>query len=177
MSEDYFNKKKRRKKSKCPNCNFTLDSFVNFCPVCGQENHGKRATIGILFHDFMQDYFTFDNKFFRSFVPLILKPGFLTKEFIEGRRKRYIPPVRLYLFISFICLLVTSFLPSGNSNNKIDIEGEIVYSDTTRHKNKLASFTEIKIVKVQKEYDSIYKVIDDIMINCYHQIYLFFFTS
>ncbi len=110
--------KKRRKKDHCLNCNKGLEPWMEFCPKCGQENHIKRASIKLLTKDFLQDYWTFDSKLFRSLYPLMFKPGYLTKEFITGRRKKYIPPIRLYIFISFIFFLMSSWL-NQESNMKL----------------------------------------------------------
>lgn len=49
---------------------------------------------------FMSDYFTFDSKIFKSYFPLIFKPGFLTIEYLQGKREKYIPPLRMYIFVS-----------------------------------------------------------------------------
>ncbi|MEM9896389.1 MAG: DUF3667 domain-containing protein [Bacteroidota bacterium] len=56
--------------------------------------------------DFLGDYFTFDSLIFRSVKPLIFMPGFLTLEFISGRRVSYIPPLRLFIFISILFFIV-----------------------------------------------------------------------
>ena len=56
--------------------------------------------------DFLGDYFTFDSLIIRSVRPLIFKPGFLTNEFIAGRRVKYIPPLRMFIFISIIFFLI-----------------------------------------------------------------------
>ncbi|MBV8405773.1 MAG: DUF3667 domain-containing protein, partial [Gammaproteobacteria bacterium] len=39
---------------------------------------------------------------------LLLRPGYLTREFLAGRRARYLPPVRLYLVISLLFFLWAS---------------------------------------------------------------------
>ena len=56
--------------------------------------------------DFLGDYFTFDSLIIRSVKPLLFNPGFLTKEFIAGRRVRYIPPMRMFIFISVIFFII-----------------------------------------------------------------------
>lgn len=56
--------------------------------------------------DFLGDYFTFDSLIIRSVSPLMFNPGFLTNEFIAGRRVRYIPPLRMFIFISIVFFLI-----------------------------------------------------------------------
>ncbi len=56
------------------------------------------------------DYFHFDSKFFRTILPLIIRPGFLTREFMKGKRKSYLEPFKLFLVISVIYFLL---LPLG----------------------------------------------------------------
>lgn len=121
--------RKRRKNTNCLNCNhsFTDGHPNDYCPVCGQENTTKKLSFGQLFVDFLGDTFSFDSKIFRSLFPLVFKPGFLTKEFSEGKRIRYIPPLRMYLFMSLVYFTVFSTLlpdklklETGFSQNEID---------------------------------------------------------
>ncbi len=62
----------------------------------------------LLFQDLASDVFTYDSRFFRSFVPLLFKPGALTEEYTQGRRVRFIPPLRLYIFVSILFFFVVS---------------------------------------------------------------------
>ncbi|MFK7786915.1 MAG: DUF3667 domain-containing protein [Crocinitomicaceae bacterium] len=94
--------KKRRKASVCYNCGTQLLSNENYCPNCGQENNSKQASLRDLFDDFLGDYFVFDSRLFRSIVPLVASPGKITIEYLNGKRRRYIPPIRVFLFLSFL---------------------------------------------------------------------------
>jgi hypothetical protein len=47
-------------------------------------------------------YVSIDGRFWRSIVALLARPGFLTREYLIGRRRRYIRPARLYLFTTLI---------------------------------------------------------------------------
>jgi len=47
-----------------------------------------------------------DSRLWRTLFALLFKPGFLTREFLEGRRVRYLPPLRLYLVLSVLFFLV-----------------------------------------------------------------------
>ncbi len=80
----------------------------NYCPECGQINTTKQVPLKLFFHDILGDYFTFDSKFFRSFAPLIRKPGHLTNEYNSGRRVSYILPLRLYLFVTILFFFMIS---------------------------------------------------------------------
>jgi hypothetical protein len=84
----------------------------NFCPHCGQENNDNNVSFGTFIGDFFSNYFSFDTRIGRSLKPLFLQPGFLTNRFNEGKRKRYVHPLRLYLVAS----LVFFFLVSLNAN-------------------------------------------------------------
>lgn len=97
----------------CLNCEHALEPNYRFCPECGQEARASAGSVKDFFKNFLSDYFTFDSKFIRSFAPLLLKPGFLTNEFFAGRRVRYIPPLRLYIFVSIIFFLALSVLGNG----------------------------------------------------------------
>ncbi|MEM7297472.1 MAG: DUF3667 domain-containing protein [Bacteroidota bacterium] len=90
----------------CKNCERELEKDFRFCPDCGQEHKEKVVTFKQFILDFLGDYFTFDSLIIRSVQPLLFRPGFLTKEFLEGRRVRYIPPLRMFIFISIIFFLI-----------------------------------------------------------------------
>jgi hypothetical protein len=91
----------------CLNCGERTPG--NFCPSCGQANDNFHVSTWKIVSDFVGDYLTVDLKFFKSVLPLIFKPGFLTREFCAGRRLRYISPFRLYLFISFVYFFLMPF--------------------------------------------------------------------
>lgn len=102
--------KNYRQETSCLNCGSEV--IGKFCHVCGQENVEVRDNFFSMVWHFITDYFHFDSKFFRSLVPLFVKPGFLTKEYWEGRRMRYIPPLRLFFFVTIIFMISTSYFYS-----------------------------------------------------------------
>ena len=63
---------------------------------------------------FLGDYFTFDSKIIRSVMPLLFMPGKLTQEYMLGRRARYIPPLRMFIFLSVIFFLVIGWSGAGS---------------------------------------------------------------
>jgi Protein of unknown function (DUF3667) len=97
--------KKRRKVEICHNCHTILSLENNFCPQCGQENHDLKVPIGHLAFEVFEGFTHFDTKFYNTMRSIFLSPGKITKDFLEGRRGRYVPPVRLYFLISFVFFL------------------------------------------------------------------------
>lgn len=119
---------------KCLNCDYEFhdQSKAVYCPECGQKNTDRNVKISTLVMDFLGDYFTFDSKLFRSLWQLFTAPGYLTSAFNEGKRVRYIPPLRMYLFISFIFFLLAKLTFSSWDDNMtlLGVEDVKIVSDS-----------------------------------------------
>ena len=106
-----------RKDKTCLNCRHVVEN--KFCPNCGQENADTRKTFHHLFIHFFEDLTHYENAFWKTIKNLLFKPSTLTKEYLSGKRLSYLAPVRLYIFISFLCFFVISLFPDKllNLNN------------------------------------------------------------
>jgi hypothetical protein len=93
-----------RKETNCLNCGTTV--IGKYCHNCGQENIEPKESLWHLILHFFNDLTHFDGKFFSSLKDLLFKPGYLSKEYIKGRRASYLNPIRMYLFTSFTFFLV-----------------------------------------------------------------------
>jgi len=93
-----------RKETDCLNCGATVQG--RFCHVCGQENVEPKESFWHMFTHFLYDITHFDGSFFVTLKDLLFKPGFLSKEYMLGRRKKYLHPVRMYVFTSAVFFLV-----------------------------------------------------------------------
>ena len=103
--------------TECLNCGSPLSA--QFCPDCGQRNKDYSLTFKDFFSDFLEELLDVDSRVLRSLRLLFTKPGFLTSEYVLGRRVRYIPPVRIYLVASvlfFLSLTLKTLLPSVQNN-------------------------------------------------------------
>jgi Protein of unknown function (DUF3667) len=113
----------QRKEKDCLNCGTIVQG--KYCQNCGQENVVPHETFWHMVKHFLYDITHFDSKFFDSIKYLLLKPGFLPKEYIKGRRASYLNPVKKYVFTSaiFFLLFFSFFLPKNaiqiNFNNPL----------------------------------------------------------
>jgi len=90
--------------SSCANCETELSGL--FCSNCGQSSKSRRGPIWNVSAEFMHDLFALDSKVLQSLFRLLVKPGVLTKQFLDGKRASVLPPVRLYLVISILFFFV-----------------------------------------------------------------------
>ena len=96
----------------CANCGEPLNG--PFCSACGQENRNlSRLSLGQILHEWLGDTFTFDSRLLRTLGPLVRQPGFLTVEYLAGRRVRYVPPLRLFIFLSLVMFLALALTGAG----------------------------------------------------------------
>lgn len=95
----------------CLNCGTPLKG--PFCHYCGQPDRRIMRFFPVLLREFLEDFADFDSRFMRTLKPLLLRPGRLTRDFLDGRRFRYTPPLRLYLFSSIVFFLVAALAATG----------------------------------------------------------------
>lgn len=95
---------KERKDKSCLNCNAVTSG--RYCSICGQENLEPQESLWHLIVHFFNDITHFDGKFFSSVKYIVTKPGFLSSEYVRGRRMAYLNPVRFYVFTSFLFFLI-----------------------------------------------------------------------
>jgi hypothetical protein len=115
----------------CQNCDTPLTG--PYCSACGQRDLELHCSLGHLAEEALESFFHFDAKWFRGLRDLLFRPGFLSVEFNAGRRARQVPPLRFYLFTSFVFFVIAAFRPNElviNATNKSGREanGEKVYA-------------------------------------------------
>ena len=72
-----------------------------FCYRCGQKNDDCRRSIFSLIGETLSSVFSLDSKFLRTLVFALTRPGRYVRDYGDGRRSRFTPPVRFFLVISF----------------------------------------------------------------------------
>ncbi|MBT8244782.1 MAG: DUF3667 domain-containing protein [Winogradskyella sp.] len=167
----------KTEKIKCLNCEVPFEKGFKFCPNCGQKTN-EDLTIGVLFYNTISNYFSFDARFLKSFFPLMFKPGYLAKRFLEGKRLLYLHPAQMYLFVSVIFFFLFSFTVNDWIKDANKATQELATSD---FKNKLDKTSKQAIDSIIKNaikipvanskldsipaYDETQKAIDSVIKN------------
>jgi len=92
--------------ARCENCGAVVSG--RYCGTCGQRLEPPVHSLWHFAQVAAEDLTHADSRLWRTLAALLLKPGYLTREFLDGRRARYLPPVRLYLVLSVVFFLWAS---------------------------------------------------------------------
>lgn len=92
----------------CPNCNSPLSGDANYCSQCGQNTHYKKLPFFHFVIEFLESTIHFDNKIWYTLKKIIINPGNVIRDFNENKRVRYVPPIRLYIFVSVVYFIAIS---------------------------------------------------------------------
>jgi hypothetical protein len=95
---------------RCLNCDALMSG--RFCAECGQAASDPDPTLRELLRELAAELLLWDGKLLATFRRLVAKPGELTREYLAGRRVRYISPLKLYLTCSVIFFLLRSIVPA-----------------------------------------------------------------
>ncbi len=101
----------------CLNCETALEEEAHFCPKCGQKRTTGRISFRQLIIQFFEDTFSWDARLFRS-IRGLFSPGKLTEEYFKGRHIPFWQPLRLFLFMAALQMLVVNSTVS-DINEKI----------------------------------------------------------
>lgn len=89
----------------CLNCGESLDG--KFCSNCGQQQKDSDRSLKHLLGDLLNNLFFLDNRFWVSYKYLLFKPGVMTYEFLEGKRRKFMSPITLFLFVNVLYFFVS----------------------------------------------------------------------
>ena len=91
----------------CKNCGAKVEG--RFCSNCGQATHANRKLFHLL-EEFLHSLFHLDTKLWRTVPMAVFRPGTLTRNYVYGKRARYISPLALFLFSIFLMFFAVSFI-------------------------------------------------------------------
>ena len=132
----------------CENCHQPLNG--PYCANCGQEADSKLKYFWVVIMHLLDDILSFDSRASRTVWPLVTRPAFITNEYFAGRRVHYVPPIRLYLFISIIFFLTLNFFIGGDNNKVININDKQALITQVKGHIKSLKVDKIELEKIPK---------------------------
>jgi hypothetical protein len=118
----------------CPNCDAPLTG--RFCSNCGQHAHPNRKLSGVL-GEFLYGLWNFDTKAWRTLPMAIFRPGTLTRDYVYGKRARYLSPLTLFLFSIFLMFFAFSTIDAPT--NVIRSDAQVTADDVASARDGLAA--------------------------------------
>ncbi|MFT5022601.1 MAG: hypothetical protein ACI9O3_000194, partial [Colwellia sp.] len=100
----------------------------------------------------LDDIFSFDSRAARTILPLVTRPGFLTNEYITGKRVHYVPPLRLYLFVSIVFFITLKFFVLSDSDSLLAVSDN--QTSITQIKNQLVLLEKNKLKAIDGSPDN-----------------------
>jgi len=110
LREDQLTELLPEESPNCLNCGGRLRG--QYCGTCGQRSRSRLISLWELISDAFGDLFELDSRLWQTLVPLLIRPGRLTYDYLQGRRARYMPPFRMYLVLSLLFFVVAFFDPN-----------------------------------------------------------------
>ena len=112
LSPDEISDGRVRSTEPCLNCGELLSG--QYCAACGQRARSGLISLWELVRDAFGDLFEIDSRLWQTLVPLLVRPGKLTADYLRGRRARFMPPFRTYLVLSLVFFFIALFDPREN---------------------------------------------------------------
>ncbi|NTV18450.1 MAG: DUF3667 domain-containing protein [Bacteroidales bacterium] len=144
----------------CKNCE--TEFIGHYCPNCAQSVRDLDRPFIVMVFDIMANMWAFDTRVFKTFKSLLFRPGEMAHDYAEGKRARYMPPFRLYIFTSIIFFLLLNIsmgdqIKSGIDKLSLSEDGKVsntannnVVQINAKAGGKTKNFT--KIVSENKDY-------------------------
>ncbi len=131
----------------CENCGAELRG--KFCHLCGQKHiEHKHSFLQLMIH-FLGDFVHFDAQLFTTLKPLFIKPGLVPRDYVNGRRKRHLEPIKMYVFVSIVFFFLFINFSNVKTLNQPD-----VLSSKSISKNELAPDDSSRMVALFEKLES-----------------------
>ena len=111
----------------CLNCGARLAG--EFCSSCGQRRVRTDLSLGELLRETTEELTHWEGKVPRTLKTLLARPGALTRDFLEGRRARWLPPLRVYIICSLLFFVAKPMVEAATDKSLRDMAKVSITND------------------------------------------------
>ncbi len=123
--------------NKCLNCENDISEDDNFCAQCGQVNDLKKVSLTQYLSAYFDDFLSFDSRLLNTIVALIFKPGYVTKNYVGGKRMSYANPFKLYLHITILFFLLIGIFGTIDKFKPVDDTSANIISELNTEEGRV----------------------------------------
>ena len=98
----------------CATCGTSYQG--NYCPRCGQSSRIGRYSLKTAFLLFLDVWGLGNRGMFRSIRDLLLRPGYMIRDYLGGMHMAYFPPFKMFFLLATLSILVNSGLNIKGEN-------------------------------------------------------------
>ncbi len=131
----------------CLNCGTPVIPNQNFCSTCGQKTQTHRLSIHDVGHDLLH-YFTHADKGILSLLGyLATRPGMVSREYVEGKRRKYFPPINFFLIVAAIYVFMINIVDPVKRDSEITSQEKIRFEkiENSEQKAQVAAILERRL--------------------------------
>jgi hypothetical protein len=157
LREDQVSELVPEQSANCLNCGARLRG--QYCGTCGQRSRSRLISLWELVSDAFGDLLEIDSRLWQTLIPLLVRPGRLTADYLQGKRARFMPPFRMYLVLSLLFFVVAFFDPQEELSLLFEPQPE----PTPEEVQQQAEGTEQAVAEAQEAIDNLVEegVIDE----------------
>ena len=98
----------------CATCGTSYQG--NYCPRCGQSSRIGRYSVKTAFLLFLDVWGLGNRGMFRSIRDLLLRPGYMIRDYLGGMQMAYFPPFKMFFLLATLSILVNGGLNIKGDN-------------------------------------------------------------
>ncbi|MBR6432388.1 MAG: DUF3667 domain-containing protein, partial [Muribaculaceae bacterium] len=144
----------------CTSCGTTYQG--NYCPRCGQSSTVGRFSFKKALQHFLDVWGMGNRSMFRSLRDLMLRPGYMIRDYLSGMQSAYFPPFKMFFILLTFFLIIekgieldidaTAIQPAGNQTEMVKQERKKVKEEINRNANKKDKITETKMYYIVNKF-------------------------
>ena len=137
----------------CRNCETIY--IGNYCPRCGQSRKTPRYRFSNALKNILGGFTNIDNGFGRTLIDLLYRPGYMIRDFIDGKRIQYFRPFQTLFILAALYIMAVQIIDPDalkkreTPKEKQDIEDIIAARDELiQDRDKAQSETEKRVLDI-----------------------------